>query len=685
MKILMISEKDAANTSLNVIAKAFREEGHKVSIYAPFGSDNVLREFKASNQEIHNFAELTEEVVSDFDVIFSSVFSLKWIYDKGLFGVKKYIFTHDYLLHGEMTYGGDFAFATSLNNTASPYQQLLDYGKMGIGEPKYDSLINSINVESNKLLFIDSGHYPFGTEGRIALAETLLKICGDFPEYELCVKPRFLPSDGTITHYNGVHLYDAIQDVAGGLIPDNLVLLREHRDLQELINASRTVICMYTTAYISASLAGKGLVILEGLPNDDCFDQRNRRKLIFRDRMKSSGALVNYKEVCNVLPDGIRCAESHMDEFLRQKENVAYKIVEVVTSIYSRFLKQDKFPLNSQYEYQVGCDNITEREGCNWDKILSERYVNYLKYRILISFDYRANAEVNVDNILNPIEDKMKNGLLSYSDFQELMKQVDQIVFDGVIANRDVLLKDPIDRGILLHAFYWKKRIEELINFPDKCLGAYNYFVGRMYFDLKEPNKGIDYLIKYDEISEKVDYIREISDMPNNKMLAYKLIVQYYSDNEEWNMTNKYLQKWRAFFETMNPELKQIQDIKDSTLSYYAIYMKWHEAQTQGVLARQITDKLIDKRIAIYGAGRVTKEMLLQDNTIRKQSVCLIDQFAKITELKNIPVVRLEERSMLHEVDVIIVTVAYDFDSIAEKIHMLYPKKIILPIWSLIE
>ena len=71
----MISEKDAANTSLNVIAKAFREEGHKVSIYAPFGSDNVLREFKASNQEIHNFAELTEEVVSDFDVIFSSVFS----------------------------------------------------------------------------------------------------------------------------------------------------------------------------------------------------------------------------------------------------------------------------------------------------------------------------------------------------------------------------------------------------------------------------------------------------------------------------------------------------------------------------------------------------------------------------------------------------------------------------------
>lgn len=685
MKILMISEKDAANVSLNAIATEFQNSGHIVSIYAPFGSENVLRDFKTSGQDIHNFAELTENVVMEYDVIFSSVFSLKWLYDKGLFGIKRFIFTHDYLLHGEMTYGGDFSFATALNNTASPYQELLNFGKMGIGEPKYDALKYNANCTSNMLLFIDSGHYPFGVKGRKALAETLVKICKEFPEYELWVKPRFLPTDSTITHYNGVHLYDAIKDAMQGQLPPNLVLLKEHRDLQELINASHTVICMYTTAYISASLADKGLVILEGLPNEDCFDQRNKRKLIFRDRMKSSGALINYKDVCSVLPDGIKCSKNHMDEFLCQKENVAKKIVEVVADIYERFLKHNTFPQNQKYEYQAGCENIVARKGGSWEEILTDRYENYLKYRILISFDYRINADVKVENILSPIEQKKRNGLLLYEDFKCLMGWTDQIVFEGVVANQDILMKDPIDCGILLHAYYWTKKNDELLNFVDKSLGAYNYFVGRMYFDIKDEEKGASYLEKYIEISEQVDFIREISDMPNNKMLALKLLVRFFYVTGNRKKTDKYLRIWRSFFAAMNPGVKGIKDIKDSTTSYYAICMAWSEAQVTGLLERKCSALLDNKKIAIYGAGRVTKELLLQNDRIRQQTIYLFDQFTNASKVMNFPVVRLNEERAMNEVDIVIVTPTFDFDFIFSEIRMLYPHAEVLPVWELIE
>lgn len=685
MNILMITEKDAANASLYLIANAFQKHGHEVNVYAPFYSDNVLRDLKKLSIKIYNFAELTEEVLEKHDFIFSSVFSLKWLYDKGLFGVKKFIFTHDYLLHGEMTYGGDFSFATCIHNTASSYQQYLTYGKMGIGEPKYDSLDNSISVEgNNRILFIDSGHYPFGLEGRMELAKTLVNICRQYPEYELWIKPRFLPTDDIITHYNGLHLYEVIEKIVNGKIPDNLVMLREHKDLQELINQSRTVMCMYTTAYISASLANKGLIILEGLPNEDCYDQRNKRKLIFRDRMKSSGALVNYKKVCDVLPDGIICSKDHMDEFLVQKNHVADKIVEVVTYIYENLIQYEKFPENKNYTYQEKCSNILERKGASWETILSDRFANYLKYRILISFDYRVNAKVNIQNILSPIYEYEGKGYITYEVFKELMKEIDNIVFEGVINNSEVMMKDEIDQGILLHAYFWKKKEKELIAFPNKTTGAYNYFVGRMFFNKGNAKEGIEFFEEYIRISEQSDFIKEISDMPNNKMYALKIMTKYYLSQNQIENARKSLEIWRQFFDAMNPNVKDLKLIKDSTLSYQLTCLEWYQMEVENKLEDRIRTVFAEENIAVYGVGRVTKELIAVDAELMKRIVVFIDQFTKSKNLQDKPIVRLENQEELAAVNTILVTVAYDYERIFNDITAQHPQKKVIPIWDML-
>lgn len=681
MKIILITEKDAANASLITVAQEFINRGHSIKVFAPFYSENVLREFIAKNIEVKQFAEINRDVVDDCDIIFSSIFATKWIIDKGLFDVKKFIFTHDYLLHGEMTYGLDFSFATSIDNTASSFQGLLHFAKMGIGEPKYD-LLKKSDYDSNRLLFIDSGHYPFGMEGRRALAKTLLEISEKNPDYELCIKPRFLPSDQIITHFNGVHIYDVISEMCNGNIPANMNMLKKHMDLQELINHSKTVICMYTTAYISASLADKGLVILEGLPNEDCFDQRNRRKMIFRDRMRSSSALVYYKNVNDVLPEGIKCDKEHMDHYLVQKNNVASKIVDVCETVYSQYLLSNKFPQNINYK---DINDIKERVGATWEDILHDRYLNYLKYRMLITFDYRVNEEIDAEKVLTILDEEINGEKLDYSKFMTVLKSIDNLVFNAIIQNENALKKDDLDKGVLLHAYYWKKEYDKLINFEDKEIGAYYYFAGRYLYDIGQKSKGCEYLEKYYSISKQYDFYHEISDMPNNKMLSLRLMTSFFLSEKNLDKANYYINEWRDFYLATNAKIEKLEDIKDSTKSYELTFLLWYQALVDGTLKEKTKLIIGQKRIALYGAGRISRDIIMCNHEIGNRVCLFFDEYSMLSSCEGIPVSRLKEKDAYNNIDLILVTISYDYNNIYKEIRKYNDKIKILPLWGLIE
>ena len=193
MKILMITEKDAANVSLARISDSFLNNGNEIVIYAPYFAENVLKFF---DKRIPRFplSDLSDDLVSSCDIIFASSLVSYWMADKNLLSIKKPIFTQNYLINQQLQWGGDICFVPSLATTLTDYDQYLYYSKIEIGEPKYDH-VSLTSPDTKIFLFIDSGHYPFGKKGKKELARTLLDICKTFPDYELWIKPRFLPGD----------------------------------------------------------------------------------------------------------------------------------------------------------------------------------------------------------------------------------------------------------------------------------------------------------------------------------------------------------------------------------------------------------------------------------------------------------------------------------------------------------
>lgn len=548
----MITEKDSANVSLAGIADAFIKRGHTVIIYALFYDKNVLRFF---NKRIPMFPleDLTEEEVFTFDTVFASSTANNGLECKNLLSIHKPIFTQNYLIDKQVQWGGDFCFVPSLPSTATEYDQYLNYSKIEIGEPKYDR--NDLSdIDNKRFLFIDSGHYPFGCEGKRELARALLDICESFPDYELWIKPRFLPEDQVITHKNGIQLYEMIETESGGKLPNNLKMLRKHMDLTELIEQSSTILCMYTTAFAGAYALGKGLVVLDGLPNEDVYDVRWKNFNRIRDNMEGSGALIDYRMVKEVLPQGVKCPESYSRYLLAEKENAADKICEVVEYIYGEYYQIGKFPQICECAYQDYKGIIHEDVTLDWNKIICNRYAGYLLQRMLSLIDYHVNARLDVRFLYEQIR-KIRNGEY-YTDtaFKRMTKEVYLYRDKCVVENKEAMMADDIDCGILLNAFYNLKQYDEIVNFPKKNIAAYYLFSAFVEYERGKKTIVIKKLEQYMTLSLHRAHIKEISDMSNNRFKAFYILIKCLLESGKKQEAVYYFNKMKDYYHQLYPQ-----------------------------------------------------------------------------------------------------------------------------------
>ena len=556
MKILMITEKDSANVSLAKIANAFLKKSHEVIIYALYYEKSVLRFF---DKRILRFPldDLTEDMIHTFDIVFASSVANSGLINKNLLSAHKPIFTQNYLVDKQVQWGGDFCFVPSLASTATIYDKYLNYSRIEIGEPKYDC-VRTPDIEHRRFLFIDSGHYPFGEEGKRELARTLLDICESFWDYELWIKPRFLPEDQVITHKNSIQLCDMIENVSGGKIPKNLIMLQEHKDLSELIEQSSTVLCMYTTAFVGAYALGKGLVVLDGLPSEDVYDVRWKTFQRIRDNMADSGAVVDYRAVKEVLPQGVKCSDSYFRYLLAEKENIAEKICEMVEYIYKKYYQMQKFPQICECAYQDYKSVIQEAVNFNWDKVVFSRYTGCLLQRMLSLIDYHINAPLNVESLFRRIEEIREGAYHTDATFKKMIKNVYLYRDECIVENTEAMMADDIDSGILLNAFYNLKKYDEIINFSKKSIGAYYLFRAFVEYERKESAAVIEDLEQYMRLSLHRAYIKEISDMSNNRFKAFYILIKCLAENGKKQKAFYYLNEMKAYYEQLYPKSSEI-------------------------------------------------------------------------------------------------------------------------------
>lgn len=660
MKILMISEKDAANASLAKISEAYIKRGHEIVIYAAFISDNVLRFFDKSIS-IYPLSKLDADAINECDIIFVTTMAVVHMNANMVLRARKPIIAHTYLINKQVQWGGDVCFVASLPTSTSEYDDYVRYPRIEIGEPKYDNVKVSAE-ESKRLLLIDSGHYPFGMRGKKELAKTIISICRDYPAYELCIKPRFLPEDSVVTHKNAVHIYDIIRDEAGNDLPPNLVLLSKHEDLMELIESSCTVICMHTTAFPGAYVAGKGLIVLDNLPSEDIYDVRWKISARIRDYMAGSGALTEYTDVKKVLPRGVKCSEEYLRYLLAETENVADKICEVSEFLHDTYYSKKIFPQYEDCSYRELKEKKYLCSNTTWDEVIKERYVNYVIVRMLAFIDFHIKAKLNIQVLERYIKEFKQNAVITDKIFREFMEKITVYRDECIVDNEAIMLEDEVDSGILLNSFYQLKRYDKIINFPQKKLGAYHLFRGFVAFEQKELDVARKELVQYIDESVCREYIKEISDMSNNKMKAFYILISLLLEEGAKNSAEYYMEKMQEFYYSLYPDrgreiLSRLQG------QHYTCMYTLKARVYNNKLAMNLRE---DERIMIYGVGIITKKMLLKNVEVANRTAVLIDKKMKSSKYEGITVVRPEDITQFMDVNTVIVTVPQEYLAIKE-------------------
>ncbi len=660
MKILMITHKDGHNVSLSKIADAFLRKGHEVIIYAPFYAENVLRFF---NKEIPRFpvSYLTEESAKDCDIIFLAAIAMFHVVERDLLSIHKPIIVHNYLTNGTIMSEGDFCFVPSLPTAETEYDKYMHYSRMEIGEPKYDS-INQDATDSKKFLFIDSGHYPFGREAKRELAKTLLNICKAFPDYELWIKPRFLPEDEIITHRNDFHLYDVIRKEADGEVPGNLIMLTEHRDLMELIAQSKTVLCMYTTAFSGTYVLDKGLLVLDGLPSEDVYDVRmkvfNRVKRIMMD----SGAVIHYSKVNEFLPEGVKCSSDYFRYLLAERENTADKICEATEYLFDNFYQKQIFPKVCECSYQDYRQILQEDRHMTWEEIISNRYENFLIQQMLELIDYNINASLDISYITDQINRIRKNGFLTDRAFKQMREDIGRNRNLCIVGNKDLLLKDDIDSGALLVAYYELKQYDEIIHFPKQDIGAFHFFRGYVAYEQEENELALRELEEYMQYSLGREYAKEVSDMQYNRFEAFYIIIRLLSEKGEEEKAKFYLKEMKSYYANIYSYLQDKEVIVNTFQGVHYTYIHWAEGAINHCAFKE--EGFAGRPILVYGAGVISKRILLKNPLLRDRITAFVDRYSNLQDLEGIPIVRPDQIKSYGTENIIIIAVPHQVKNI---------------------
>lgn len=477
MKVLTLSFNDGDNLAIENVLHELEARGHEITIFARYQDENSIRMFHGLRAEIKSIKELTPETAREFDFGFCSVNMMVHVKFLDI-----YFFVYSqYYKEFFMTDGADFLF--TYRNGAMP-RCSYRCATMQVGDSKNDH-VPVASVESSKqILFIDCGHIPFGRKGKEQVADMLLDICREHPDYELCVKPRWLRGTAVnYTHKNTEHLYTVIEERCGGNLPANLNMLNEHKNLQELIDASVSVVTLYTTAIADVLLRGKGLVIASGWDCEDKWDARYMDIEYQREFFSKSGCMVNYRDVKKYLPEGLQARQEFEQMLFCCKTGASKHMVEVMEYVYENFLVRGVYPEAIDYSYETYQQQMKSDPAITMTTLKQERVRDIIQQRIARQ-SYMLSVPIDFSRYYEKLDKTYRECSLTAGGYERYLdsfiKEQNQIIID----NAELLSVDAIDQARLLQALYDMKQEKAILALREdqvRCIGPYHYYMGLIY------------------------------------------------------------------------------------------------------------------------------------------------------------------------------------------------------------
>ncbi len=473
MRILVITAHDAVNLSVENVVRELVRRGHLVDIFAKRMESRHIRMFADLPIKIRPVSKLKNEIIKDYDCAFCPMDSVGDLIFNDI-----YIFSYNFIFSNRWTTpGGDFMFVQTENR---PVIQWEDCARMAVGSPKNDH--PKLQTGPNRsFLFIDTGHFPYSLEGKTQLAEMILKIGRRFPDRKLIVKPRWLINEINDIHISRIHLYSVIDSLCGGNLPNNIVLLNEHLDMQDLIDNADVVITPGSTAYFEAALRGKKILIIDGLASGDSIDAR--KETIWNpqlDIMRETGCVVNYRDVLDYLPDGLSCNEDHLNHIATYRGNVSKAIAEVMEYVYWSFLFFGKFPAINSYSLENYKEEMKAEASISF-ALLKKRRMKNQALRIARRFDW-VTAKLDYSEWIETLNSTYDKYTTSYDGLKSLKKDLETKLKQLWLKSAEKMNTDSIDQSVLFKAMYELGKADEIVNMPAEtvlCKGAYNYYLAK--------------------------------------------------------------------------------------------------------------------------------------------------------------------------------------------------------------
>lgn len=521
MKILVVSAADATNLSIENILKEFLKRGHYIEVFAQIYEDKSVRMFRDMSIPIHPVKELTDKLISQFDIAFCGVDIMNILRFTDI-----YICAYNFIFNGWASDGADFMFTLCKNRRLRYYE---DCAIMPIGVPKNDT--PQVGILKKQFLYIDAGHIPFGITGKQQVANMLLEICEKFPDYRLVVKPRWLISDTQYqTHPNSQHIYKVLNSLTSGKLPSNLELLDQHLNLQTLIDESVAVITTSISCYLDVALREKGVIVVGGLTNEDQNELRTNISLKREyENANDAGCLVDFKRVTEYLPQGIMCNESHINNLVAYRTGASSRIVDVVEHIYNNFLRLGKFPKTRTYNYETFKKEMVADQSLNWDMLKYKR----MKNSIINSSRIFDSIDVNIDysDYFRTLEETYQSYPLSNNGYHVLLSEMTAMGKKIWIKEAKSLMSDPINQSLLLQALYDTGQEEEILCIPESkicCNGPYHYYLGKIYEKRKNIANSVHHFLFFLNEANQRSFVKYIQERDNYIRTAYNYLFNAY-------------------------------------------------------------------------------------------------------------------------------------------------------------
>lgn len=567
IKIMCILGKDVHNKPVYQIYNEMIRRKYEVDVYAIYYEEIHLTLFKKDGIELHRL----EEIKSSWDIEkYAFIYAAVPLCGFPIFRTcKKYIFSTPTTYTREVYFCNDFNFMTKKIK-----KQILENEIWGVdqcnlmkitpcmisGSPMHEGLGLIRNKNEEVILFIDSGHFPFG--GKCEVAQTIKKIARALPKYTIRVKPRYLKGDRSVTHRNEDYLIDYLE--SGDVYP-NIEVVKEHTDLREELENCYLVICdTVTTSYIEAALANRKIILLSGFPNEESKDITKKRVERQEEVAELTKCVINYKDVLNYLPEGLVCSNEFIGEFIDRQTGISESIVDAMEYIYNEFISKNIFPKNTYYNIDSYIDEMKVDECLSWDSIIQRRYRSCL-YDISY-YDARINGVLNFKPVVKAIEDT-KNIVINEKTFGMVSDKIRSKLLELLIKNKQDVMKTALSQSYFFELLYTNEKFYEIQEEEVLCNAYYKYLKAKEYSKDGNNQKCIELLNEYFAEVDRNEFDKTLADETSVKAsghyfrgISYFRINEYEKAKEEleicdkmWNGNHK---KAKEYIEIILQKLK---------------------------------------------------------------------------------------------------------------------------------